>query len=156
MSREDLPKGYDGWQVLDPTPQERSDGTHKGVLTTCPLRALRENKSSVDLSMYACNVNECNVVNCSSLLLHIGIYCCGPCPVQAVRGGDVGMKYDAAFVFSEVNADLICWIVHSDGEKTRASLDSKVVGRNISTKSVYGDYREDITANYKYPEGIDI
>lgn len=26
MSREDLSKGYDGWQVLDPTPQERSDG----------------------------------------------------------------------------------------------------------------------------------
>ncbi|XP_062860403.1 protein-glutamine gamma-glutamyltransferase 2 [Trichomycterus rosablanca] len=107
MSREDLPKGYDGWQVLDPTPQERSDG----------------------------------------------IYCCGPCPVQAVRDGEVGMKYDAAFVFSEVNADLVCWIVISDGEKTRASLDSKIVGRNISTKSVYGDYREDITANYKYPEG---
>lgn len=27
MDREDLPKGYDGWQALDPTPQERSDGT---------------------------------------------------------------------------------------------------------------------------------
>lgn len=27
MKREDLPPGHDGWQVLDPTPQERSDGT---------------------------------------------------------------------------------------------------------------------------------
>ena len=26
MQREDLPKGYGGWQVLDPTPQERSSG----------------------------------------------------------------------------------------------------------------------------------
>lgn len=26
MKRGDLPKGYDGWQVVDPTPQERSDG----------------------------------------------------------------------------------------------------------------------------------
>lgn len=26
MSRKDLPKGNDGWQVLDPTPQELSDG----------------------------------------------------------------------------------------------------------------------------------
>lgn len=26
MRREDLPKGNDGWQVLDPTPQELSDG----------------------------------------------------------------------------------------------------------------------------------
>uniref|UniRef100_A0A4W4FZN2 protein-glutamine gamma-glutamyltransferase n=1 Tax=Electrophorus electricus TaxID=8005 RepID=A0A4W4FZN2_ELEEL len=107
MRREDLPKGYDGWQVLDPTPQERSDG----------------------------------------------VYCCGPCPVLAVREGEVGMKYDTTFVFSEVNADLICWMVRPDGERTRVSTNSDTVGRNISTKSAYGDYREDITANYKYPEG---
>ncbi|KAK3548442.1 hypothetical protein QTP70_013131 [Hemibagrus guttatus] len=107
MSREDLPKGYDGWQVLDPTPQERSEG----------------------------------------------VYCCGPCPVKAVREGEVGIKYDAPFIFSEVNADMVYWIVHPDGERTRVSVNRTNVGRNISTKSVYGDYREDITANYKYPEG---
>ncbi|CDQ73560.1 unnamed protein product [Oncorhynchus mykiss] len=107
MDREDLPKGYDGWQALDPTPQERSDG----------------------------------------------VYCCGPCPVKAVRDGDVGMKYDAAFVFSEVNADLVTWIVYPDGQRSQVSLNQKTVGRNISTKSVYGDYREDITKHYKYPEG---
>lgn len=27
MKRDDLPAGNHGWQVLDPTPQERSDGT---------------------------------------------------------------------------------------------------------------------------------
>lgn len=27
MKRDDLPPGNHGWQVLDPTPQERSDGT---------------------------------------------------------------------------------------------------------------------------------
>ncbi|GAA6101797.1 protein-glutamine gamma-glutamyltransferase 2 [Tachysurus ichikawai] len=107
MSREDLPEGYDGWQVLDPTPQERSEG----------------------------------------------VYCCGPCPVKAVREGDMGIKYDARFVFSEVNADVVYWIVHPDKERTRVSVNHTNVGRNISTKSVYGDYREDITANYKYPEG---
>uniref|UniRef100_A0A673NDN0 protein-glutamine gamma-glutamyltransferase n=1 Tax=Sinocyclocheilus rhinocerous TaxID=307959 RepID=A0A673NDN0_9TELE len=107
MKRDDLPEGYDGWQVLDPTPQERSDG----------------------------------------------IFCCGPCPVRAVKEGEVGLKYDTPFVFSEVNADLIVWIVHPDGERIQVSQNSKVIGRNISTKSVYGDFREDITANYKYPEG---
>uniref|UniRef100_A0A671MJ83 protein-glutamine gamma-glutamyltransferase n=1 Tax=Sinocyclocheilus anshuiensis TaxID=1608454 RepID=A0A671MJ83_9TELE len=107
MKRDDLPEGYDGWQVLDPTPQERSDG----------------------------------------------IFCCGPCPVRAVKEGEVGFKYDTPFVFSEVNADLIVWIVHPDGERIQVSQNSKVIGRNISTKSVYGDFREDITANYKYPEG---
>lgn len=34
MRRDDLPKGNDGWQVLDPTPQELSDGT---VLTFAVL-----------------------------------------------------------------------------------------------------------------------
>ncbi|XP_076846962.1 protein-glutamine gamma-glutamyltransferase 2-like [Brachyhypopomus gauderio] len=107
MRREDLPKGYDGWQVLDPTPQERSDG----------------------------------------------VYCCGPCPVQAVREGEVQMKYDTTFVFSEVNADLIYWMVHPDGRRTRMSTNTETVGQKISTKSPYGDYREDLTAHYKYPEG---
>ncbi|XP_066541693.1 protein-glutamine gamma-glutamyltransferase 2 [Hoplias malabaricus] len=107
MRREDLPKGYDGWQVLDPTPQERSDG----------------------------------------------VFCCGPCPVRAVKEGDIGMKYDAPFVFSEVNADVIYWFVHSNGKRTQTSLDSSTVGRNISTKSAHGEDREDITAEYKYPEG---
>lgn len=27
MKRDDLPAGNHGWQVLDPTPQEQSDGT---------------------------------------------------------------------------------------------------------------------------------
>ncbi|KAL2093176.1 hypothetical protein ACEWY4_010488 [Coilia grayii] len=107
MAREDLPDGYDGWQALDPTPQERSDG----------------------------------------------VYCCGPCPVRAIRDGEVGVKYDAPFIFAEVNADMAFWVVHPDGERTQVSVNQRTVGRNISTKSVYGDDREDITAHYKYPEG---
>lgn len=27
MARPDLAAGYDGWQALDPTPQEKSEGT---------------------------------------------------------------------------------------------------------------------------------
>ncbi|XP_063052954.1 protein-glutamine gamma-glutamyltransferase 2-like [Engraulis encrasicolus] len=107
MAREDLPGGYDGWQVLDPTPQERSDG----------------------------------------------VYCCGPCPVRAIREGEVGVKYDAPFIFAEVNADRTYWIEHKDGTRTKVHVDKKSVGCNISTKSVYGDQREDVTALYKYPEG---
>ncbi|KAM6946323.1 protein-glutamine gamma-glutamyltransferase 2-like [Aplochiton taeniatus] len=107
MTREDLPRGYDGWQVLDPTPQERSDG----------------------------------------------VFCCGPCPVHAVRDGEVGLKYDAPFIFSEVNADVVRWIVRADGRRQQTSLDHNIVGRNISTKSVFGESREDVTHHYKYPEG---
>ena len=74
--------------------------------------------------------------------------------MRAVREGNLGVKYDAAFVFSEVNADLVYWLVGPDGQRSQASLSSHTVGRNISTKSVYGDYREDITSHYKYPEGV--
>ncbi|XP_070686853.1 protein-glutamine gamma-glutamyltransferase 2 [Pempheris klunzingeri] len=107
MKRDDLSKGNDGWQVLDPTPQELSDGE----------------------------------------------FCCGPCPVTAIKEGNVGVKYDASFVFAEVNADIIHWIVQRDGQRKKIREDQGTVGRNISTKSVYGDFREDVTQHYKYPEG---
>lgn len=107
MKRDDLPKGNDGWQVLDPTPQELSDGE----------------------------------------------FCCGPCPVTAIKEGNLAVKYDAPFVFAEVNADITYWMVQQDGQRKKIRVDQSSVGRNISTKSVYGDYREDVTLHYKYPEG---
>uniref|UniRef100_A0AAQ5YA83 protein-glutamine gamma-glutamyltransferase n=1 Tax=Amphiprion ocellaris TaxID=80972 RepID=A0AAQ5YA83_AMPOC len=103
MKRDDLPKGNDGWQVLDPTPQELSDGE----------------------------------------------FCCGPCPVTAIKEGNLAVKYDAPFVFAEVNADITYWMVQKNGQRKKVNS----VGRNISTKSVFGDHREDVTLHYKYPEG---
>lgn len=41
-----------------------------------------------------------------------------------------------------------CWFLSRQIEE-----DHKSVGRNISTKSVFGDSREDVTQDYKYPEG---
>lgn len=47
MRRDDLPKENNGWQVLDPTPQELSEGTiqlfhcHLQVFTSCSLKPLR-------------------------------------------------------------------------------------------------------------------
>uniref|UniRef100_A0A672FPJ7 protein-glutamine gamma-glutamyltransferase n=1 Tax=Salarias fasciatus TaxID=181472 RepID=A0A672FPJ7_SALFA len=107
MKRDDLPNGNDGWQVLDPTPQELSEG----------------------------------------------VYCCGPCPVVAIKEGNLGVKYDAPFVFAEVNADIVYWIVYPDGQRQKIKVNESGVGKNISTKSVYGDDREDVTLHYKYPEG---
>ncbi|XP_066480855.1 protein-glutamine gamma-glutamyltransferase 5 [Tiliqua scincoides] len=40
MARQDLPPGYDGWQVLDATPQERSGGLY--CCGPAPVRAIRE------------------------------------------------------------------------------------------------------------------
>ncbi|XP_005392599.1 PREDICTED: protein-glutamine gamma-glutamyltransferase 2 [Chinchilla lanigera] len=107
MTRPDLEPGYEGWQALDPTPQEKSEGT----------------------------------------------YCCGPVPVRAIKEGDLSTKYDAPFVFAEVNADVVDWIRQEDGSLHKSVNHSLVVGLKISTKSVGRDEREDITYNYKYPEG---
>ncbi|KAM4713874.1 protein-glutamine gamma-glutamyltransferase 2-like [Anableps anableps] len=111
MTRPDLNKGgrYDGWQVLDPTPQERSDG----------------------------------------------VFCCGPAPVFAVLQGDTNLKYDVPFVFSEVNADIVKWMIKADGTKKRMKYltNTSRVGQNISTKAVGSFNRLDITDTYKYCEG---
>ncbi|XP_062381631.1 protein-glutamine gamma-glutamyltransferase 2-like [Sardina pilchardus] len=110
MKRPDLAAGstYDGWQVLDPTPQEKSTG----------------------------------------------VFCCGPTPVKAILEGHTDMKYDVGFVFAEVNADQVTWLLQANGSKSRLYTDTRSVGKNISTKAVGRDRREDITANYKYPEGL--
>uniref|UniRef100_A0A8C9ZQU0 Protein-glutamine gamma-glutamyltransferase 2 n=1 Tax=Sander lucioperca TaxID=283035 RepID=A0A8C9ZQU0_SANLU len=105
MRRPDLAKDgkYDGWQVLDPTPQEKSQG----------------------------------------------VYCCGPAPVVAILNGETDLKYDTPFVFAEVNADCIDWLVSEQS----LSLISSIVGQNISTKSVGSNKRMNITDSYKYREG---
>ncbi|XP_067314791.1 protein-glutamine gamma-glutamyltransferase 2 isoform X2 [Pseudorasbora parva] len=109
MKRPDLCKDslYDGWQVLDPTPQEKSSG----------------------------------------------IYCLGPAPVKAVLMGHTEVKYDVPFVFGEVNADKVTWLIMANGSKKKIISDTRTVGQNISTKAVGSNSRQDITEQYKHPEG---
>ncbi|NWW87319.1 TGM4 glutamyltransferase, partial [Rhynochetos jubatus] len=110
MKRKDLPSGFDGWQAIDSTPQEQSQG----------------------------------------------IFQCGPCPLKAVREGDVYLPFDCKFVYAEVNADKVYWVVKKVNGKdkyTKISTETRGIGVNISTKAVGQDKREDITAQYKFPEG---
>ncbi|NXS47664.1 TGM4 glutamyltransferase, partial [Balaeniceps rex] len=110
MKREDLPAGFDGWQAIDSTPQEKSQG----------------------------------------------IYQCGPCPLKAIREGDVYLPFDSKFLYAEVNADEVYWVVKKVNGKdkyTKISTETRGIGMNISTKAVGQDKREDITAQYKFPEG---
>ncbi|XP_036425586.1 LOW QUALITY PROTEIN: protein-glutamine gamma-glutamyltransferase 2 [Colossoma macropomum] len=85
-----------GWQVLDPTPQEKSEG----------------------------------------------VYCCGPAPVKAIL---------SCLSCLQVSADIVKWIVRSDGSKKKIWTDTSSVGQFISTKAVGSDKRLDITNQYKYP-----
>ncbi|CAM5111712.1 unnamed protein product [Natator depressus] len=110
MKRPDLPQGFDGWQAVDATPQEISQG----------------------------------------------VYQCGPCPLKAIRSGEVYLLYDSKFVFAEVNADRVFWQVKNvNGKQKLVKLreEAKAIGKSISTKAVGKNTREDITAQYKFPEG---
>ncbi|XP_062265214.1 protein-glutamine gamma-glutamyltransferase 2-like [Platichthys flesus] len=111
MKRPDLKEGdkYDGWQVLDPTPQEKSNG----------------------------------------------VYCCGPASVKAIQSGNINLKYDIPFIFAEVNADCVDWLVKADRSKIKIFSDTKRIGQNISTKSVGSRKRMNITDTYKHREGSD-
>uniref|UniRef100_A0A3Q1GEN5 Transglutaminase 2, C polypeptide A n=1 Tax=Acanthochromis polyacanthus TaxID=80966 RepID=A0A3Q1GEN5_9TELE len=82
-----------------------------------------------------------------------GVFCCGPAPVKAIKEGELTKKYDAPFIFAEVNADIVDLVRLSNGEFVKFSGSTKSVGRFISTKAVGSDDRHDITHKYKYPEG---
>lgn len=45
------------------------------------------------------------------------------------------------------------WKCREDGALELTNSNTKYVGNNISTKGVDSDRCEDITQNYKYPEG---
>ncbi|KAM9409486.1 protein-glutamine gamma-glutamyltransferase 2 isoform 2-T2 [Pholidichthys leucotaenia] len=83
-----------------------------------------------------------------------GVYCCGPVPLRAIKEGELTFKYDAPFVFAEVNADVNTVQKKKDGTTSKVRT-TREVGQKISTKSVGRDGREDITHLYKYPEGSD-
>ncbi|XP_008572239.1 PREDICTED: protein-glutamine gamma-glutamyltransferase Z [Galeopterus variegatus] len=108
MIRKDLPPGYNGWQVLDPTPQQTSSG----------------------------------------------LFCCGPTSVKAIMEGDIHLAYDTPFVYAEVNADEVIWLFGDDGQAREIlAHNTSSIGKEISTKMVGSDQRQNITSSYKYPEG---
>ncbi|KAL2103304.1 hypothetical protein ACEWY4_000172 [Coilia grayii] len=82
-----------------------------------------------------------------------GVFCCGPVPLSAIKNGELTMKYDAPFVYAEVNADVVVYVTKKTGEKRKVLENTKEVGHHISTKAVGKDERLDITNLYKYPEG---
>ena len=42
------------------------------------------------------------------------IYQMGPAPLSAIKDGEVYAGFDTGFVFSEVNADRVTWVVEKD------------------------------------------
>ncbi|NXY83341.1 EPB42 protein, partial [Alcedo cyanopectus] len=78
---------------------------------------------------------------------------CGPAPVKAIKEGDTEVDYDVCNFFAAINAKCQVWIQKADDNLKPALGGTKYTGNNISTKSVGSERCEDITHNYKYPEG---
>ncbi|KAI3375997.1 hypothetical protein L3Q82_016526, partial [Scortum barcoo] len=138
MKRPDLNKGtsYDGWQVLDATPQEKSEGQYNFVLIN---------------ALCLSQMNNCRP---DYTVLQTGCSAVVQLPVSAILQGEVNLKYDVPFVFSEVNADVVQWMVSANGVKRKMHSDTMTVGQNISTKAVGNNMRNDITNTYKYREDV--
>lgn len=74
--------------------------------------------------------------------------------MKAVKKGEVYLPYDTGFVFAEVNGDRVYWDVKkADGSMKATNVDKKCIGNSVSTKAPGSEEREDITGEYKYPEG---
>lgn len=138
MTRPDLGSGMDGWQALDPTPQERSGGVCVCVCDLlCSLSNLFLDKHGRDL---AYPPPRCPVP---------GVFCCGPAPVAAVKDRRIDLLYDIPFVYAAVNADIHTVIV-SKGQVIRYSTDTEKVGSLICTKAVGLPRPQNVTGDYKH------
>lgn len=90
----------------------------------------------------------------NSILSLPGVFTCGPCPVRAIRNGDLYLGYDTKFLFAEVNGDRVFWTVDSEGNMTPVFKDYDVVGKFMSTKAVNTISRDDVTSKYKHEAGM--
>lgn len=88
-----------------------------------------------------------------------GMMQCGPAPLKAIKDGEIYVGYDTGFVFGEVNADRVTWVVEQDDDtsyiKSMGSRRNRSVGINISTKSVGSYNRHLLTDDYKFQEGTE-
>lgn len=83
---------------------------------------------------------------------------CGPASVRAIKEGDVDKDYDTAYVYAEIGSDYILNLYSSPTKVKSEKRKSGFIGKLISTKAVdkdniEQDCREDVTINYKYPDG---
>ena len=54
---------------------------------------------------------------------------------------------------AQVNADIRYYTVNDDGTNTLTGVNTSHVGKNISTKAIGSNHRQDVTLEYKFKEG---
>ncbi|XP_038056774.1 protein-glutamine gamma-glutamyltransferase K-like isoform X2 [Patiria miniata] len=83
------------------------------------------------------------------------VFRCGPASLTAIKSGHVYLSYDTKFVFAEVNACKVKWMISTDYSVAPKiiSIETDAVGTSVLTKAVGKMEREDITSQYKPEEG---
>lgn len=69
------------------------------------------------------------------MLFVLGVYCCGPASLIALKRGEVHLLYDAGFIFAEVNADEIHWLRKADGSICKTKIDKTRYTYNFVQRS---------------------
>lgn len=133
MRRSDLGGDFDGWQVVDPTPQERSAGE--------ALQMMKHNLSGC--WTWGSNFRK---------ISRVGLFRCGPCPIAAIQRRCLRAPHDTAFVYASVDADIVRLIVHN-GRVVGRTVDSECVGQLIYTKRINSDAPQNLTQAYKGKRG---
>lgn len=52
-----------------------------------------------------------------------------------------------------MNGDRVYWTVETDGSFTKANMDKNAIGAFVYTKALGSNFRDDVTYEYKHPEG---
>ena len=66
----------------------------------------------------------------------VGVYCCGPASLEAIRRGEVNMPYDTPFIFAEVNADRVNWELNEVDETHNVGVERRRLVRIIKRKDI--------------------
>ncbi|KAK2857955.1 hypothetical protein Q7C36_005874 [Tachysurus vachellii] len=136
MKRGDLPKGYDGWQVVDPTPQERSEGIYR--CGPAPVRAIQEQQIDIAYDVpfiYAevnANVNryimrQSQVLSSTTVTDSVGTLIC-----TKSLGSNKPQDITSTYKHNKVPRPLHANTESAQGLSVELNLDKKpVVGENI-------------------------
>ena len=96
--------------------------------------------------------NGWHVVDGTPSVVNDGRYQIGPAPISAVKSGKTNVKYDTDFVFAEVSAPGVLWLVDSKTGETKKVL--RVNYQKSGDRVVRYDSRQpkqlDITSDYKF------
>ncbi|XP_014118179.1 PREDICTED: protein-glutamine gamma-glutamyltransferase K-like, partial [Pseudopodoces humilis] len=137
MKRPDLPDGYDGWQVVDATPQETSSGLF--CCGPCSLTAVKNGEVFLkyDTPFVFAEVNSDKVY--WQRQPHGGF------AVVHVEEGAIGRRISTLGAGTAARVDITDQYKHPE---------VSVSGRRISTLGAGTAARVDITDQYKHPEGV--